>query len=49
MKERKAKPRLRVPDYCEVETVKDEKGEIVWPAPTAAIENARAFIREWYD
>ncbi|ERF75263.1 hypothetical protein EPUS_00055 [Endocarpon pusillum Z07020] len=45
MKEKKLKPRLHVPDYCEVETVKDEGGKTIWPAPADAMERARAFIR----
>ena len=35
-------------DYCDVETVKDSDGSIVWPAPEEAMEKARAFLREWY-
>lgn len=48
MREKKPKPRLSVPDYCDVETVKDDEGKAIWPAPEAAMEEARAFIKEWY-
>jgi hypothetical protein len=48
MREKKPKPRLQVRNYCEVETVTDDKGNAVWPAPTTAMEEARAFISEWY-
>lgn len=47
MGEKKPKPRLHVPDYCEVETVKDDEGNTIWPAAAAAMEKARSFIREW--
>ena len=40
------KPKPKVPDYCDVETLKDEHGNPIWPAPEEAIEKARAFIRE---
>jgi hypothetical protein len=46
-KKSKPKPRLHVPDYCEVETVKSDDGTMVWPAAAAAMEEARTFIREW--
>ena len=36
-------------DYCDVEMVKDSDGYIIWPATEAAMENARAFLREWYE
>lgn len=44
----KQKPRPKVPDYCDVVPKQDEDGEIIWPAPKRAMENARAFIKEWY-
>jgi hypothetical protein len=49
MKEKKAKPRLHVPDYCEVDTIKDNEGNPIWPAPISAIDKARAFIKDWYE
>jgi hypothetical protein len=42
-----AKARPKVPDYCDAEPRRDDGGEIVWPAPEADIEQARAFITEW--
>ena len=33
------------PDYCDLETRKDENGADMWPAPANAIEDARAFIK----
>jgi hypothetical protein len=47
MRGKKPKPRLHVPDYCEVDTVKDGEGKTIWPAPVAAMDEARALIREW--
>ena len=32
-------------EYCDVETKKDVNGEPVWPAPAAALADARAFLR----
>lgn len=43
-----AKPRPKLPDYCDVEPKRDETGKAIWPAPAEAIEMARALIREWY-
>ena len=34
------------PDYCDATPQRDEGG-IVWPAPNDAMEEARAFIRNW--
>ena len=34
-------------EYCDVEPRRSEIGEIIWPAPVEAIENARKFLREW--
>jgi hypothetical protein len=42
-----AKARPKVPDYCDAEPRRDDGGEIIWPAPEADIEQARAFITEW--
>ena len=47
----KAKPKVQhvrapEPDYCDVEPRKDGD-EIVWPAPSDAMEKARTFIQEW--
>jgi hypothetical protein len=47
-KKSKAKPRTAVPDYCDIEPHRDEAGEIIWPAPAKAIEEARIFIEDWY-
>ncbi len=44
----KVKARPKLPDYCDVEPRHDEAGNAIWPAPAAAMEEARAFIREWY-
>lgn len=49
MKEKAKKPRLKVRDYCDVEPVKDDAGNTIWPAPAADMEAAREFIREWYE
>ena len=35
------------PEYCDVKPEKDDNG-IVWPAPVAALERARGFLKEWY-
>ncbi len=47
-KKPKAKPRPAVPDYCDVEPLRNEDGAVIWPAASNAIEEAREFIREWY-
>ena len=47
-KSTKSRPRPTVPDYCNVEPQRDHDGNIIWPAPEKAMEEARAFIREWY-
>lgn len=47
-KKPKTRPRLAVPDYCDVEPRRDDAGRIIWPAPANAIEEARTFIKEWY-
>ncbi|KIW46741.1 uncharacterized protein PV06_02387 [Exophiala oligosperma] len=41
-----AKPRPKLPDYCDVEPKRDETGKAIWPAPAEAMEKARALIRE---
>jgi len=41
------KPREEEPAYHATPSVKDEKGEIIWPAPKDDMENARRIIREW--
>lgn len=48
-KKPKTKPRPSVPDYCDVEPQRNDKGDVVWPAHSDAIEEARAFIKEWYE
>ncbi|KIV79824.1 hypothetical protein PV11_07371 [Exophiala sideris] len=40
------KPRLKLPDYCDVEPERDENGIAIWPAPQVAIDQARALIKE---
>jgi nanoRNase/pAp phosphatase (c-di-AMP/oligoRNAs hydrolase) len=42
----KAKPRPKVPDYCDVEPLRDDSGNDIWPAPQKAMDEARAFIKE---
>ncbi|KAL9119271.1 MAG: hypothetical protein Q9187_004177 [Circinaria calcarea] len=32
-------------DYCDVEAVRDDRGNTVWPAPPKAIQDARAFLK----
>lgn len=39
--------REKEPDYHLTPSVRGGDGEIIWPAPTADIENARRIIREW--
>lgn len=34
------------PDYCDVETRKDESGNSIWPAPAKNLDDARTFIKE---
>ncbi|KEY66724.1 hypothetical protein S7711_06772 [Stachybotrys chartarum IBT 7711] len=43
--------RLRpaMPEYHMTPSVRDESGELVWPAPRHQIETARNFILEWYN
>ncbi|KAI0484843.1 DHH family protein [Xylariaceae sp. FL0804] len=40
------KPRPEVPEYHSTPSVRDESGDIIWPAPKDQIENARDFIRQ---
>ncbi|KAI2628426.1 DHH family protein [Xylaria nigripes] len=40
------RPRPQVPDYHLTPSLRDESGDIIWPAPRNQIENARDFIRE---
>ncbi|EXJ86821.1 hypothetical protein A1O3_03775 [Capronia epimyces CBS 606.96] len=40
------KARVKLPDYCDVEPRRDASGKAIWPAPEAAMEGARAFIKE---
>ncbi|KAI1326907.1 DHH family protein [Xylariaceae sp. FL0255] len=42
----KKKPRAEVPEYHLTPSLRDESGEIIWPAPKAQIEGARNFILE---
>ncbi|RMZ77288.1 hypothetical protein DV737_g4465, partial [Chaetothyriales sp. CBS 132003] len=41
-----AKRRPKVPDYCDVEPRRDENGQMIWPAPETAMQEARSFIKE---
>ncbi|KIX03422.1 uncharacterized protein Z518_06974 [Rhinocladiella mackenziei CBS 650.93] len=41
-----AKPRPKLPDYCDVEPRRDDAGRIIWPAPQPAMDKAREFIKE---
>jgi hypothetical protein len=41
-----AKPKPKIPDYCDVPQKRDEHGAPIWPASEEALEAARAFIRE---
>ncbi|KAI2621451.1 DHH phosphoesterase [Hypomontagnella submonticulosa] len=43
---RAKKPRPEVPEYHLTPSIRDESGEIVWPAPRAQIQRAREFILE---
>ncbi|OTA94338.1 hypothetical protein M434DRAFT_394886 [Hypoxylon sp. CO27-5] len=43
---RAKKPRPSVPEYHLTPSIRDESGEIVWPAPKAQIERARNLILE---
>jgi hypothetical protein len=43
----KKKPRVEVPEYHSTPCLRDDAGEIVWPAPEDKIEEAREFIRQW--
>ncbi|KAK7745113.1 hypothetical protein SLS62_009912 [Diatrype stigma] len=44
---RAKKPRPEIPEYHSTPSLRDESGEIIWPAPKAQIEGARKFILEW--
>jgi hypothetical protein len=39
--------RTRVEDYCNVEPIRDSRGDIIWPAAIEQITTAQAFIKEW--
>lgn len=41
------KPRPAVLEYHLTPSVRNDDGEIVWPAPERKMEAARSFIREW--
>jgi hypothetical protein len=45
---RAKKPRPEVPQYHLTPSNRDEAGDIIWPAPSDQIAQARAFILEWY-
>ncbi len=40
--------REQIPEYCDVQPRKDDQGVILWPASQSAIEDAQAFLKEWY-
>lgn len=42
------RPRGDVPEYHLATSVKDENGNIVWPAPETQIQAARKFIQKWF-
>ena len=51
VKQKKVKPtqpKPKEPDYCDVEPLRNDAGDIVWPAPENDIESALEFIKEWY-
>jgi hypothetical protein len=39
--------RIDIPDYHLTESVLDENGDAIWPAPKIQMEQARALITEW--
>lgn len=41
-----AKPKPKLPDYCDVEAMQDENGKSIWPTTERAVEAARAFVKE---
>jgi len=43
-----SKIRPKLPDYCDVEPKRDGNDQPIWPAAQEAMEEARAFIKEWY-
>ena len=45
-KKANAKPKPKIPDYCDVPLKRDQHGTPIWPASEEALEAARAFIRE---
>lgn len=34
-------------DYCDVQSVKDENDNLVWPAPRSQMKAAGQFLKEW--
>lgn len=40
--------RPEVPEYHSAVSVRNEHGDVVWPAPKYQIERAREIILEWY-
>lgn len=40
------KEKPKVPDYTDVDPIKDDDGNPIWPAPEADIARARSFLRE---
>ena len=34
-------------DYCDVTPIKDDHGNVVWPASEQSIDRTRAFLKEW--
>ena len=45
-KKNAAKSKPKLPDYCDVETKKDEQSKTIWPATEDALEGAKVFLKE---
>jgi len=41
------KPREKEPDYHATPSLRDQDGDIVWPAPKDQMQRARDIILEW--
>lgn len=41
------KPREKEPDYHATPSLRDDDGEIIWPAPKDQMQRARDIILEW--
>jgi len=42
------KAKIEVPEYHLAPSARDERGEIIWPAPASQIERARIFMLQWF-